>query len=126
MNGSKRFGATDTRGTITGLQPGVEYYFAIAAHTKIGAGPSVQHIQRMPIGPPPPPPPGVVPTEVAKTSSSIVIRFRNTYFSSKNGNVDKYVLIVTEDSEKNASGLELPTWSDVQSYDIWPPYQVQS
>ena len=80
--------------------------------------------ERMPIGPPPKPPREVIPTEVGRTSSTIVIRFRNTYFSNKNGNVEKYVIVVTEDEEKNASGLELPTWSDVQSYDVWPPYQV--
>jgi len=36
-----------------------------------------------------------------------------------------YTLIVAEDDSKNASGLEMPSWQDVQAYTIWPPYQVQ-
>lgn len=35
-----------------------------------------------------------------------------------------YTIIVSEDDSKNASGLEMPSWRDVQSYSIWPPYQV--
>ena len=98
--------------------------FGIEAYTKIGPGPISQHSQKMPIWAPPPPPVYIIPSEILKTSSTIVVRFRNTYFSNKNGKVEKYSIIVTEDDEKNASGLELPTWSDVQSYDKWPPYQV--
>jgi len=32
---------------------------------------------------------------------------------------------VAEDDSKNASGLEMPSWQDVQAYTIWPPYQVK-
>lgn len=35
-----------------------------------------------------------------------------------------YTIIVAEDDSKNASGLEMPSWRDVQSYSVWPPYQV--
>lgn len=35
-----------------------------------------------------------------------------------------YALIVAEDDSKNASGIEMPAWRDVQAYPIWPPYQV--
>lgn len=35
-----------------------------------------------------------------------------------------YAIIVAEDDSKNASGLEMPSWRDVQAYSIWPPYQV--
>lgn len=35
-----------------------------------------------------------------------------------------YTIIVAEDDTKNASGLEMANWRDVQSYSIWPPYQA--
>lgn len=35
-----------------------------------------------------------------------------------------YSIIIAEDDSKNASGLEMPSWKDVQSYSVWPPYQV--
>lgn len=35
-----------------------------------------------------------------------------------------YTIIIAEDDSKNASGLEMPSWRDVQSYSVWPPYQV--
>lgn len=35
-----------------------------------------------------------------------------------------YAIIVAEDDSKNASGLEMPSWRDVQAYSLWPPYQV--
>lgn len=35
-----------------------------------------------------------------------------------------YTIIIAEDDTKNASGLEMPGWRDVQSYSIWPPYQA--
>lgn len=35
-----------------------------------------------------------------------------------------YTIIVAEDDNKNASGLEMPSWRDVQKYSVWPPYQV--
>jgi hypothetical protein len=35
-----------------------------------------------------------------------------------------YTIIVAEDDSKNASGLEMPSWRDVQAYSVWPPYQV--
>lgn len=38
--------------------------------------------------------------------------------------VNMYTIIIAEDDTKNASGLEMPGWRDVQSYSIWPPYQA--
>lgn len=35
-----------------------------------------------------------------------------------------YTIIVAEDDTKNASGLEMPSWRDVQKYSVWPPYQA--
>lgn len=35
-----------------------------------------------------------------------------------------YIIIVDEDDTKNASGLEMLNWRDVQSYIIWLPYQA--
>lgn len=38
--------------------------------------------------------------------------------------VNMYTIIVAEDETKNASGLEMPSWRDVQKYSVWPPYQA--
>lgn len=73
---------------------------------------------------PPLPSPQVFPTEVARDSTTIHIRYRKNYFSDINGPVIKYTIIVAEDHSKLSKGLELPTWQDVQSYPVWPPYQV--
>lgn len=35
-----------------------------------------------------------------------------------------YTVVIAEDDTKNASGLEMPSWRDVQAYSTWPPYQV--
>ncbi len=38
-----------------------------------------------------------------------------------------YTLIASEDDNKDLSTLETPLllrWKDVQSYNVWPPYQV--
>lgn len=35
-----------------------------------------------------------------------------------------YTIIIAEDDTKNASGLEMPSWRDVQSYSVWPPFQA--
>lgn len=78
----------------------------------------------MPILAPPKPPTQVVPTEVCRSSTTIQIRFRKNYFSDQNGAVMSYTIIVAEDDSKNASGLEMPRWRDVQAYSVWPPYQV--
>lgn len=94
---------------------------------------------------PPTPSNRAVPTEVCKSSTTIQIRFRRNYFSEQNGPVSghkyrkttliftpeifllqiiSYAIIVAEDDSKNASGLEMPSWRDVQAYSVWPPYQV--
>lgn len=92
--------------------------------TKIGFGPEATWRQMMPILAPPKPLAQFVPTEVSRTSSTIQIRFRKNYFSEQNGAVTSYTIIVAEDDIKNASGLEMPSWRDVQGYPVWPPYQV--
>lgn len=38
--------------------------------------------------------------------------------------VISYAVIVAEDDTKNSSGLEMPSWRDVQAYSVWPPFQV--
>jgi hypothetical protein len=38
-----------------------------------------------------------------------------------------YTIIASEDENKDTSSLETPLllrWKDVQSYNVWPPYQV--
>ncbi|XP_035725760.1 tyrosine-protein phosphatase 10D-like isoform X3 [Vespa mandarinia] len=118
------FRPIEFRGVIKSLIPGKTYLFRIQAETKVGYGPEVVWKQKMPIRAPPKPPTQVVPTEVCRSSTTIQIRFRKNYFSEQNGAVISYTIIVAEDDSKNASGLEMPSWRDVQAYSIWPPYQV--
>uniref|UniRef100_W4VRK2 protein-tyrosine-phosphatase n=1 Tax=Corethrella appendiculata TaxID=1370023 RepID=W4VRK2_9DIPT len=120
----KDFQPNEFRGIIKGLLPGKTYLFKIQAKTAIGYGPEQVWKQKMPILAPPKPALQVVPTEVYRSSSTIQIRFRKNYFSDQNGMVTSYTIIVSEDDSKNASGLEMPSWRDVQSYSVWPPYQV--
>jgi len=118
------FRPNEFRGVIKSLIPGKTYIFRIQAETKIGFGPEAIWKQKMPILAPPKPSTQVVPTEVCRSSTTIQIRFRKNYFSEQNGAVTSYSIIVAEDDSKNASGLEMPSWRDVQAYSIWPPYQV--
>ncbi|XP_055611561.1 tyrosine-protein phosphatase 10D isoform X3 [Uranotaenia lowii] len=120
----KDFKPTELRGTIKGLLPGKTYIFRIQAKTAIGYGPEQMWKQKMPILAPPKPETQVVPTEVGSSATTIEIRFRKHYFSDQNGVVTTYTIIIAEDDSKNASGLEMPSWYDVQSYSVWPPYQV--
>lgn len=73
---------------------------------------------------PPEPGPLELPTEVSHTANTIRIRYRKHYFSNKNGQIIGYTVIVVEDDTKSSRGVELRTWKDVQSYSLWPPYQV--
>ncbi|CAK9816464.1 Tyrosine-protein phosphatase 10D [Anthophora quadrimaculata] len=118
------FRPNEYRGVIKSLIPGKTYIFRIQAQTKIGFGPEAVWKQKMPILAPPKPSTQVVPTEVCRSSTTIQIRFRKNYFSEQNGAVTSYTIIVAEDDSKNASGLEMPSWRDVQAYSLWPPYQV--
>lgn len=120
----REFKPTEFRGTLKNLLPGKSYLFRIQAQTAIGYGNATEWKQKMPILAPPRPGPQVFPTEVYRSSSTIQIRFRKNYFSDQNGPVIMYTIIVAEDDTKNASGLEMPSWRDVQSYSVWPPYQV--
>lgn len=121
---TKDFKPNELRGMIKNLTPGKTYMFRIQAKTSVGYGPETIWKQKMPILAPPKPSNQVVPTEVYRSSNSIQIRFRKNYFSDQNGVVIMYTIIVAEDDSKNASGLEMPSWHDVQTYSIWPPYQV--
>jgi receptor-type tyrosine-protein phosphatase beta len=112
------------RGTLRNLTPGSTYIFKIQAKTAVGYGPETIWKQKMPILAPPKPGNQVVPTEVHRSSNTIQIRFRKNYFLDSNGVVTLYTIIVAEDDSKNSSGLEMPSWHDVQSYSIWPPYQA--
>ncbi|XP_071875823.1 protein tyrosine phosphatase 10D isoform X5 [Bombus fervidus] len=118
------FRPNEYRGIVKSLIPGKTYIFRIQAQTRIGFGPEAVWKQKMPILAPPKPSTQVVPTEVCRSSTTIQIRFRKNYFSEQNGAVTSYTIIVAEDDSKNASGLEMPSWRDVQAYSIWPPYQV--
>ncbi|GAB6018714.1 hypothetical protein CHUAL_000390 [Chamberlinius hualienensis] len=121
---SQDFSSKDTSGTITQLVPGGTYLFKIQAKTKIGYGPVTEIREEIPIWPPPQPSPHFLPTEVSRTSNTLRIRYRKSYFSNANGLVIAYAIIVAEDEEKDANGLDLPSWQDVQDYKLWPPYQA--
>ncbi|XP_050434871.1 tyrosine-protein phosphatase 10D-like isoform X2 [Adelges cooleyi] len=132
IGGGGSGGTTGAGGTVNnrggaasaGLIPGRVYLFTVCGETRAGRG-RVAHLrQRMPILAPPKPSAQAVPTEVSRTRQSIQVRFRKNYFSEANGAVLGYTVIVAEDDGKNASGLEMPSWRDVQAYSTWPPYQV--
>ncbi|CAL4061233.1 unnamed protein product, partial [Meganyctiphanes norvegica] len=124
----RRFGPESTSGSISNLTPGKTYIFEIQAKTQVGAGRVSRIEQTMPVWPPPEPSPQVFPTEVSRTSRTIHIRYRQNYFSDRNGPVIGYTVIVAhhedEDSSKEPLGWDLPGWRDVQTYSVWPPYQV--
>lgn len=124
QSNAKNFSPSEQRGTIRNLVPGAIYIFKIQAKTMIGYGPEMVWKQKMPIWAPPKPANQVVPTEVHRSSNTIQIRFRKNYFLDTHGAVIMYTIIVAEDDSKNSSGLEMPSWHDVQSYSIWPPYQA--
>nr|XP_045582718.1 tyrosine-protein phosphatase 10D-like isoform X1 [Procambarus clarkii] len=120
----RQFSPDELEGTITNLFPGQTYLFEIEARTVIGSGRVKSLEETMPIWAPPDPSHQVFPTEVSRTSSTIRIRYRKNYFSNENGQVTEYSIIVAEDDSKISRGLEMPVWQDVQSYSVWPPYQV--
>ncbi|XP_017149577.1 tyrosine-protein phosphatase 10D isoform X2 [Drosophila miranda] len=121
---SQEFPANATHGRIDSLVPGNKYIFRIQAKSALGFGAEREHVQLMPILAPPVPEPSVTPLEVGRTSSTIEISYRQSYFSNAHGLVRFYTIIVAEDVGKNASGLEMPSWQDVQSYTVWLPYQA--
>lgn len=111
-------------GTISDLVPGRTYVFQIQAHTKVGGGSKALVEETMPIWAPPQPDENVVATEVAHTSTTIKTRFRKNYFSNIYGPVVAYTVIVAEDTAKSTNHLDMPSWFDVQSNVVWPPYQA--
>ncbi|KAH8275987.1 hypothetical protein KR018_000494, partial [Drosophila ironensis] len=121
---SNEFAANATQGRIGDLVPGNSYLFRIQAKSALGFGAEREFVQRMPILAPPTPDPNVTPTAMARTSTTIEISFRQNYFSNAHGLVRSYTIIVAEDVGKNASGLEMPSWQDVQAYTVWLPYQA--
>ncbi|XP_023030933.1 tyrosine-protein phosphatase 10D isoform X1 [Drosophila willistoni] len=119
------FAANSTEGRISNLVPGNSYIFRIQAKSlELGYGLEREYRQLMPILAPPAPLASIIPLEVSRTSSTIQISYRKNYFSNAHGLVRQYTIIVAEDVGKNASGLEMPSWQDVQSYTIWLPYQA--
>ncbi|CAG9762794.1 unnamed protein product [Ceutorhynchus assimilis] len=58
----------------------------------------------------------IIVSEDGKTYSVVV--------KTVSGKIVSYAIIVSEDDSKNASGLEMPSWRDVQAYSLWPPYQI--
>ncbi|XP_034475504.1 tyrosine-protein phosphatase 10D isoform X1 [Drosophila innubila] len=123
---SYELSANATQARIHNLVPGNTYVFRIQAKSSLGYGYGAEreHRQQMPILAPPVPLAHIMPIEVSRSSSTIQIRFRQSYFSNAHGLVRWYTIIVAEDVGKNASGLEMPSWQDVQSYTVWLPYQA--
>ncbi|XP_037089578.1 tyrosine-protein phosphatase 10D-like [Pollicipes pollicipes] len=120
----KDFGPHESEGVISDLEPGLTYTFQIQARTKIGYGQATTYETTMPVWPPPEPNARVFPTEVSKNDTTIRVRFRKNYFSDENGPVIGYSIVAAEDYSKDSSGIELRNWLDVQTYPVWPPYQV--
>lgn len=118
------FTPQQNNGTIVDLVPGRSYVFQIQAHTKIGGGSKALWEETMPIWAPPQPDDSVTPIEVGHSSTTIKTRFRKNYFSNIYGPVIAYTIIIAEDSSKPSNQLELPSWFDVQSNLVWPPYQA--
>ncbi|XP_064538803.1 tyrosine-protein phosphatase 10D isoform X1 [Drosophila montana] len=118
--------ANATQARIENLVPGNSYIFRIQAKSALGYGYGVEreHRQLMPILAPPAPAAHIMPVEMGHSSTTIQIRYRQSYFSNAHGLVRWYTIIVAEDVGKNASGLEMPSWQDVQSYTVWLPYQA--
>ncbi|KAI5729489.1 hypothetical protein M8J76_003060 [Diaphorina citri] len=121
---SVEYAPSKDHGVVTGLNPGRKYTFKIQACTQVGPGPEVVCIEDMPPLPPPPPSHDIFPQTRLHTSSTIEIRFHKNFFSDDNGPILYYTIIVAEDLSKNSALLKMPSWSDVQSFRIWPPYQV--
>lgn len=118
------FQPNENQGTVYNLIPGKTYVFQIQAHTKIGSGNKVFWEENMPVWPPPAPPESIYPTEVGHTSTTIRIRFKKSFFSSMHGSITSYTIITAEDDSVNTNTLDLPSWSDVQQFSYWPPYQT--
>ncbi|KAG8193889.1 hypothetical protein JTE90_011449 [Oedothorax gibbosus] len=119
------FEPTETKGVVKGLQPGMNYVFEIQAFTKVGPGSSAVSEKSTPIWPPPPPDPSIVPKVSGRGATKIRVEWGSRFFSSANGRIIGYAIIVAEDVAKDANSLAMPSWSDVQGFDKWPPYQVQ-
>ncbi|KAI9561811.1 hypothetical protein GHT06_012772 [Daphnia sinensis] len=124
---TREFPPGSSSGTISGLFPGKTYLFRIQAKTKIGSGNSTKWEQVMPIWAPPKPGKKDVPEILAKTTTTVKLQFKKGLFSDENGQVIGYTIIASEDENKDITALETPLllrWKDVQSYNVWPPYQV--
>jgi protein tyrosine phosphatase len=133
----KLFDSAANQGTIVGLVSGSPYLFTIQAFTRVGGGPITTFEQQMPIWPPPKPAASIWPASVAKSSSTLKIRFRKNFFSNTHGPVLAYAVIVAEApatlSESSFVGKESPlenlpltlqTWTDVHKQNHWPPFQT--
>ncbi|XP_063616070.1 tyrosine-protein phosphatase 10D-like [Cydia splendana] len=110
-------------GVVAGLTPGGTYSFRLWAATGAGAGPAARWTQHLAIAAPPRPAPHALPAAVRATPTTVSVRFRNDFFSSANGNVSAYALVVAQEP-RNDSSDRLPSWRDVHGLPVWPPYQV--
>lgn len=110
-------------GTVPGLLPGGTYTFHVRGETGAGPGAAARWTAQMAIGAPPRPSPQALPKEVRRSSSTVAVRFRSDYFSAANGNVTAYTLVLSEEP-RNDTPARLPSWRDVHTLPVWPPYQV--
>ncbi|XP_063374991.1 tyrosine-protein phosphatase 10D-like [Cydia amplana] len=110
-------------GVVAGLTPGGTYSFRLWAATGAGSGPAARWTQHLAIAAPPRPAPHQLPAAVRATPTTVSVRFRNDFFSSANGNVSAYALVVAQEP-RNDSSDRLPSWRDVHALPVWPPYQV--
>lgn len=121
---SQYFNSNQSTGVISDLVPGRNYIFQIQAHTKVGGGSKAFWEETMPIWAPPQPDDTVMPLDVGHSSTTIKTRFRKNYFSNIYGPVIAYTIIVAEDTSKPSNQLEMPSWFDVSTNLVWPPYQA--
>lgn len=111
---------------MSGLAPGGTYEFSLRAETGGGAGAAARLTQHMGIGAPPRPAASALPAAAQATPTTVAVRFRSDYFSSANGNVTAYTLVLAEEPAAAPSppATRMPSWHDVQRLSVWPPYQV--
>lgn len=112
-----------TGGEVRGLRAGARYVFELRGVTAAGAGAGLRWEGALPLGPPPVKP-HATPFVGSRAATSLAVRFRGDSFLHDNGNVSAYTLVVAEDPSLPATARTLPSWRDVQRYDVWPPYQV--
>ena len=84
---AKEFGPGEGYGVITKLIPGKTYVFLMQARTKVGYGVATEWEESMPIWAPPRPLSSHVPVQLAKTTTTISIKFDRKFFNDAHGQV---------------------------------------